>query len=82
MSQEIVEYYSKAMLFHSLVVTFCAIRSPTEVATILTYFCIILRIFMVMGWYCQKRKVIFVGAAAIEAFVNVILFFITAVKSN
>jgi len=42
------------MLFHSLVVTFCAIRSPTDSAVIFTYFCILLRCLMVSGWYHKR----------------------------
>ena len=53
-TNEIVEYYPKIMLFHSILVTFCAIRSPTDVAVVLTYFTIILRMIMVFGWYCKR----------------------------
>lgn len=76
-TNEIVEYFPRMMFFHSLVVTFCAIRSPTDTAVILTYFCIILRILMVFGWYCGKRKFVYIGSGAAEALINVILFLIT-----
>lgn len=77
-TNEIVEYFPRVMLFHSLVVTFCAIRSPTDTAVVLTYFSIILRIIGVLGWYC-KRKLIYIVAGAAEVLINVILFFITLV---
>ncbi len=67
-------------MFHSLVVTFCAIRSPTDTAVVLTYFAIILRIIEVFGWYC-KRKFIYVAAGAAEVLINIILFFITLTYS-
>eukprot|EP00347_Sterkiella_histriomuscorum_P019660 403340772 len=75
-TNEIVEYFPRMMFFHSLVVTFCAIRSPTDTAVVLTFFCIILRILMVFGWYC-KRKFVYVSSGAAEALINVILFLIT-----
>ena len=77
-TNEIVEYFPRVMLFHSLVVTFCAIRSPTDTAVVLTYFSILLRIIGIFGWYC-KRKFIFIVAGAAEVLINVILFFITFV---
>ena len=76
-TQEVVEYFPKVMLWHSVVVTFCAIRSPTDTATILTYFSIILRILIVFGWYCDKKKAIFVTCSAAETVINLALFFIT-----
>jgi hypothetical protein len=68
------------MLFHSFVVTLCAIRSPTDTAVILTYFTIILRIVEVFGWYC-KRKFVYIAAGTGEALINIILFFITLIYS-
>lgn len=64
------------MMFHSLVVAYCAIRSPTDTAVVLTYFTVILRIIEVFGWYCQ-RKFVYLAAGSAEALINVILFFIT-----
>jgi hypothetical protein len=77
-TNEVVEYYPRLMLFHSLVVTFCAIRSPTDTAVVLTYFAIILRIVMVFGWYC-KRRFVYMSTGVAEALINIILFFITLI---
>ena len=76
-TNEIVEYFPRLMLFHSLVVTFCAIRSPTDTAVVLTYFAILLRIIAVFGWYCNKRRFIFLASGMAEALINIILFLIT-----
>ena len=65
------------MLYHTIVVAMCAIRSPTDVTVVLTYFTIILRLLMVFGWYCQKRQGIYIGAGAAEGLINIILFGIT-----
>lgn len=75
-SNEIVEYFPRIMLFHSLAVALCAIRSPSDTAVILTYFCVILHILMVFGWYC-KRKFVYMASGGAEALINVILFLIT-----
>ena len=75
-TSEIVEYFPRMMLFHSIVVTFCAIRTPTDVATVLTYFCIILRIILVFGWYCEK-KIVYTACSSGEILINIVLFFIT-----
>jgi uncharacterized metal-binding protein len=75
-TNEIVEYFPKVMLFHSLVVTFCAVRSPTDATVILTYFAILLRILEVFGWYC-KHKCVYLVAGAFEVLINIILFLIT-----
>ena len=79
-TNEVVEYFPRIMLFHSLVVTFCAIRSPTDTAVVLTYFCVILRMLMVFGYYC-KRKFVYISSGTAEALINVILFFITLTYS-
>ena len=44
------------MLFHTIVVAMCAIRSPTEVTVVLTYFSILLRLLMVFGPYCDSDR--------------------------
>ncbi len=75
-TNEIVEYFPRLMLFHSLAVTMCAIRSPTDATVVLTYFTILLRIISVFGWYC-KRKCLYLTAGAFEGLINVILFLIT-----
>ncbi len=69
------------MLFHTIVVAICAIRSPTDVVVVLTYFTILLRLLMIFGWYCQKRACLYLGAGAAEAFINIILFGITMAHS-
>ena len=75
-TNEIVEYFPKVMLFHSVFVVFNAYRSPTDAAVIFTYFAIILRVLMVFGWYCNKKS-IYMGFAAGEFAINCALFFIT-----
>ncbi|CDW79901.1 UNKNOWN [Stylonychia lemnae] len=79
-TNEVVEYFPRVMLFHTLVVTFCAIRSPTDTAVIFTYFTVLLRCLMVSGWY-HKRQFVYLSAGAGEALINVILFFITLTYS-
>ena len=73
-TNEIVEYYPRMMLFHTIAVAMCALRSPTDVAVILTFFTIIFRILMVFGWYCQKRQAVYMIAGAAESLLNIILF--------
>ena len=73
-SNEIVEYYPRMMMFHTIAVAICAIRSPTDVTVVLTYFSIILRLLMLFGWYCQKRQCVYLAAGAGEALINLILF--------
>ena len=75
-TNEVVEYFPRLMLFHSLAVTFCAIRSPTDATVVLTYFTILLRMITVFGWYC-KRKCLYLTAGAFEGLINVVLFLIT-----
>jgi hypothetical protein len=75
-----VEYFPRLMMFHSIVVAFCAIRSPTDTAVVLTYFTILLRIMEVFGYYCNK-KVVYIGAGVFEALINIILFGITLAYS-
>ena len=53
----------------------CAIRSPTDFATACTIFAMIMRIVIVFGYYCNK-KIVFIGAGAIEVFINILLLFI------
>ena len=43
-TNEIVEYFPKAMLFYSIAVSFCAFRSPSDNAVVLAYFVIPLRV--------------------------------------
>ncbi len=75
-TNDIVEYYSRNMLLHSIVVTIVAIRSPTDIATVLIYFCLLIRIIMIFGYYCNKKIICSVAQGG-EVFINIILFFIT-----
>lgn len=75
-TNEIVEYFPRVMLFHSIIVTILAIRTPTDIATVFVFFTIILRILMVFGWYCEK-KLIYGVCSGLEMIINIILFFIT-----
>ena len=38
MTNELVDSYPKQMLFHTIAVAICAIRAPTDVAVVLTYY--------------------------------------------
>lgn len=74
-SNQIVEYFPQCMIFHTMIVSMCAIRSPTDFATACTIFAMIMRIVVVFGYYCNK-KTVFIGAGAIEVFINFLLLFI------
>ena len=71
---EIVEYFPSKMLYHTIIVAICAIRAPTDVAVVLTYFTIILRLLMIFAVYCNKRDCLAFSTGAGEAFLNIILF--------
>ena len=71
---EIVEYFPSKMLYHTIIVAICAIRAPTDVAVVLTYFTIILRLLMIFATYCNKRECLAFSAGAGEGFINIILF--------
>ena len=75
-SNQIVEYYPRCMLFHTIIVSMCALRSPTDFAVSCTLMAMLLRIVMVFGYYCNKRLV-YIGAGALEVFINFLLLFIT-----
>ncbi len=62
------------MLFHTIAVAICAIRAPTDVAVVLTYFTIILRLLIIFATYCNKRECVQVVAGAGESLINIILF--------
>ena len=74
-SNQIVEYFPQCMIFHTMIVSMCAIRSPTDFATACTIFAMIMRIVVVFGYYCNK-KTVFIGAGAIEVFINFLLMLI------
>ena len=71
---ELVENFPSKMLFHTIVVAICAIRSPTDVAVVLTYFTIILRLLIIFAIYCNKRTCLAFSAGVGEALINIILF--------
>ena len=73
-TNELVDSYPKQMLFHTIAVAICAIRAPTDVAVVLTYFTIILRLLMIFSMYCNKRECIFLTCGAGEGLINIILF--------
>merc|ERR1711907_735270 len=74
-TNHITEYYPSMMFFHTMIVSIVAIRSPTDFAVSLCLFAMILRLVMVMGYYCNK-KAVYIGAGACEAFANFVLLFI------
>jgi len=74
-SNQIVEYFPQCMIFHTMIVSMCAIRAPTDFATACTIFAMIMRIVVVFG-YCCNKKTVFIGAGAIEVFINFLLLLI------
>lgn len=68
------------MIFHTVIASMCAIRSPTDFATACVIFSMVLRIVIVFGYYCNK-KIVFIGAGALEVFINFILLFIAMAYS-
>ena len=79
-SNQIVEYFPSVMIFHTIIVSMVALRAPTDFAVSATFFAMIMRIIMVFGYYCNK-KAIYIGASAVEIFINFILLF-TAMGYN
>ena len=74
-SNQIVEFFPQVMIFHTLIVSMCVLRSPTDFAVSCTLFAMIIRVVMVIGYYANK-KIIWIGAGAIEVFINFMLLFI------
>mmetsp|Transcript_15664 Transcript_15664/g.24007 ORF Transcript_15664/g.24007 Transcript_15664/m.24007 type:complete len:91 (+) Transcript_15664:436-708(+) len=74
-SNYIVEYFPQVMIFHTIIVSMCALRAPTDFAVACTVFCMLLRILMAFGYYCNK-KTVYVGASGLEVFCNFMLIFI------
>uniref|UniRef100_A0A7S3CTE6 Uncharacterized protein n=1 Tax=Strombidium rassoulzadegani TaxID=1082188 RepID=A0A7S3CTE6_9SPIT len=74
-SNYIVEYFPQVMIFHTIIVSMCALRSPTDFAVAATLFSMILRILSVFGYYCNK-KAVYIGASGMEVFCNFLLLFI------
>jgi hypothetical protein len=63
------------MFFHTCIVSFCAVRAPTDFAIACTIFCMLLRITMVFGFYCNKKS-IYITASIFEIFLNFMLLLI------
>ena len=74
-SSIIVENFPGQMMWHTIIVSMVCVRSPTDFATSITLFAMLLRILMVFGYYSNKR-IIYIGAGAFETFINFILLFI------
>ena len=74
-SNMIVEFFPSCMIFHTMIVSLCAVRAPTDFAISATLFAMIMRIAMVLGYYTNK-KLIYISASAIEILINFILLFI------
>ena len=74
-SNHIVEYFPSVMFFHTMIVSLCAIRAPTDFALTLTLFAMLMKYVAVFGYYMNK-KVVYIGSGAIEVFINFILLFI------
>ena len=80
-TNQIVEYFPKTMIFHTIIVGMCAIRSPTDFAIALVIFAMLMRFVMVFGYYVN-RKIIYIGASAVEVCINIILLFIAMAYSQ
>jgi len=77
-SNQIVEYFPQAMIFHTIIVSMAAIRAPTDFAAALVLFAMLMRIIIVFGYYCNK-KIIYIGGGAMEVFINFMLLFVAMV---
>lgn len=73
-SSQIVEYFPEVMIWHTMILGMCVIRSPTDFVTACSYFALMMRIIMVFAFYCNK-KIIYVGASSIEILTNHIMLF-------
>lgn len=74
-SNQIVEYFPQIMIWHTMIVSMCAIRSPVDFAVSVTLFAMLMRIVMVFGYYCNK-KIVYITASGVEIFCNFCLLFI------
>ena len=74
-SNMIVEFFPSCMIFHTMIVSLCAVRAPTDFAISATLFAMLMRIALVLGYYTNK-KLIYITASAIEVLINFILLFI------
>lgn len=75
-SNQIVEYFPQIMMWHTMIVSMCAIRSPVDFAVSCTLFAMLMRIVMVFGFYCNK-KIVYIAASGLEIFCNFCLLFVT-----
>ena len=62
-------------MFHTIIVSMVAVRSPTDFAVSATLMAMLMRIVMVFGFYANK-KLIYMSASALEVFINFCLLFI------
>lgn len=74
-SNMIVEYFPRSMMFHFIIVSMVCVRAPTDFAVSATLFAMLMRIIMVFGYYANK-KAVYISASAMEIFINFILLFI------
>ena len=74
-SSMIVEYFPSVMMFHTLIVSMVAVRSPTDFAVSAVLMAMLMRIVMVFGYYANK-KLVYITASGIEIFINFMLLFI------
>ena len=74
-SNHIVEYFPSAMIFHTIIVSMVAVRSPTDFAVSATLMAMLMRIVMVFGFYANK-KLVYISASSLEVVINFILLFI------
>lgn len=73
-SNQIVEYFPQVMIWHTMIVSMCAIRAPTDFAVSCCLFSMLMRIVMVFGYYCNK-KMVYCAASGLEIFCNFCLLF-------
>ena len=74
-SNQIVEYFPRIMIWHTMIVSMCVIRSPVDFAVSTALFALLMRIVMVFGYYCNK-KAVYISASSLEIFCNFCLLFI------
>lgn len=63
------------MIFHTMIVSMVAVRSPTDFAVSATLMAMLMRIIMVFGYYANK-KIVYMAASGLEIFINFCLLFI------
>jgi len=80
-SNQIVEYFPQIMIWHTIIVSLCAVRAPVDFAVSCTLFAMLMRIVMVFGYYCNK-KMVYVAASGLEIFCNFCLILISLAYSQ